>query len=1096
MVPYCFLNAAPPESNAVRTTSPNPRVRRVRVLAHAPVPCRRSRSDPGGLADARGQLHLTGVSNNGTLGVGHRITPGFIFDATGTGTFDPANDYLTPGMPQEGFSISYDGSGVLANNNAGGTIQIGSTAAPTTIATAYDHSVVWSGTIDGVLTIEHVYGLNDDARQLDITTTITALTDLENLKFARWIDPDSGGDSGGASSINSRGNATVGLDPEDWVNSVSEINGATLGLFSDSAVSHNTAISEMWSIDPAFYIAGSGNIAGDHTIGIGFNIGNLSTGNSTVLEYSYAVSADQNDLDVGKVVWKGGTNSLWNERTNWDPQQPPGDGSPVNIASTGNALINHNVTGNTYSSWSFNAGSAAVNVQGNDVRLADGATLSNSSSHLQSFDARLVSAGNLTVNGGTSGLSLHDVTVADGSNFTFNTETASNNIISGPISGNNITLTNSGSGTLTLSSANTFSGNVVVSSGTLKLSGGDNRLPTSVGVTVQSGGTWDVNGTSQQINTLNCAGNITLGGSGILIVSSGSMSGSVLDAGTIRHTGTGTLTVSGNLLHSGSVLVADNGVLDVSGTIAGVTTIRNGATLRGTGTFDGGLHLESGSRHTPGNSIGTVDTTDYVFDSGATLEVEVDDNGNSDLINDSGTVTINGGTVQVKPDTGVDPNNFQVGDEYTFIHSTNPIQGAGFEQVVNVGFDFPVAVLIRELYDYKLRLLGFHRLSYTPNQAAVGEWLDAAAVNGTADGELTDVMAAIGSVESFETMRQSLDQLSGEIHPTAALASIQVADMFYIRTAHMIRPVGSRSSNKSDAAVSTSGHWIVRGQNPDTCWGGGVFGYGIGGSTAGDGNASGFGLSTGGTTAIIERQVGSGSDVGFFFDYAHSNVGLRELADAGGIDSYRWGSYVTCEADDAYWTLIGSMGYDQYDTTRGVTFGSDSNQVNELVQSSHDGWQAGTYLERGWQIQPTAHLLLQPYVALQYLYLHTDRVLESGGGPINGALDADDLHSLRTRLGLSTNLVRYARGALSFDTAWTHELLHETAALVNNRLAGSITTSTFVVRGVDLGRDWVSFGPSAELNLRSNLKLWASYYLNLNDNQVFHTGSGGLVMLW
>jgi uncharacterized protein with beta-barrel porin domain len=91
---------------------------------------------------------------------------------------------------------------------------------------------------------------------------------------------------------------------------------------------------------------------------------------------------------------------------------------------------------------------------------------------------------------------------------------------------------------------------------------------------------------------------------------------------------------------------------------------------------------------------------------------------------------------------------------------------------------------------------------------------------------------------------------------------------------------------------------------------------------------------------------------------------------------------------------------------------------------------------------------------------------------------------------------RQSQGNSVADAWMGDELLHETAALVDNRLAGSTSTSTFVVRGVDLGRDWVSLGPSAELDLRSNLKLWASYYLNLNDNQVFHTGSGGLVMLW
>ncbi len=252
---------------------------------------------PGDSLVLEGDYIQTGVSNNGTLGVGGNTHPGFIFDATGTGSFISGNDYLTPGSPFEGFSISYAGGGILKNNNTG-TFQIGSAAAPTVVdsmTSGYDNAVVWSGTVDGVFSVEHLYGLNTDAKRVEITTTITALMDLDDVTFARYIDPD----SGGTSSINSRGNATLGLAPEDWVNSESETNGATLGLFSDSDVTHNTAITSPWSTDPDDYLAGSPDSIGDDAIGIGFDIGDLLTGESITFIYSYAVAADANDFDLG-----------------------------------------------------------------------------------------------------------------------------------------------------------------------------------------------------------------------------------------------------------------------------------------------------------------------------------------------------------------------------------------------------------------------------------------------------------------------------------------------------------------------------------------------------------------------------------------------------------------------------------------------------------------------------------------------------------------------------------------------------------------------------------------------------------------------------
>ncbi|TWT90328.1 Autotransporter beta-domain protein [Pseudobythopirellula maris] len=250
---------------------------------------------PGDSLVLEGDFVRTGVSSNGTLGVGGNTSPGFIFDATGAGAFNTSNDYLTPGTPQEGFSVEHDASGVYINNNSGGAAPMGPTSAPMVVpsgTSGFDNSVSWSGAVAGEFTIQHDYGLNNDSKNVQITTTITALSDLDNVRFSRWIDPD----SGGTSSINTRGNAVIGFAEEDWVNSESETNGATLGLYSNDDVAHNTAISPGWSTDPDTYTAGSGDTVGDHTIGIGFDIGDLMDGESISFIYFYAVGADANDF--------------------------------------------------------------------------------------------------------------------------------------------------------------------------------------------------------------------------------------------------------------------------------------------------------------------------------------------------------------------------------------------------------------------------------------------------------------------------------------------------------------------------------------------------------------------------------------------------------------------------------------------------------------------------------------------------------------------------------------------------------------------------------------------------------------------------------
>src|SRR5205823_5129579 len=79
-----------------------------------------------------------------------------------------------------------------------------------------------------------------------------------------------------------------------------------------------------------------------------------------------------------------------------------------------------------------------------------------------------------------------------------------NTTFSGVISGAN-TLTKVGTGTQTLSGANTYGGATAVQNGTVQLAVGPNRLPINTAVTLGSGtnsGVLDLNGQSQQLQDL------------------------------------------------------------------------------------------------------------------------------------------------------------------------------------------------------------------------------------------------------------------------------------------------------------------------------------------------------------------------------------------------------------------------------------------------------------------------------------------------------------------------------------------------------------------------------------------------------------------
>ena len=146
-------------------------------------------------------------------------------------------------------------------------------------------------------------------------------------------------------------------------------------------------------------------------------------------------------------------------------------------------------------------------------------------------------------------------------------------------------LTKTGSGTLVISGAETYTGATNINAGTLQL-GAANRIPNNSAVTVASGATLDVHGFGETVASIAGAGNITLGAaSGSLQVSgaaSTTFSGVISGAGFLQKAGTGTLTLSGANSYTGVTninrgtlrLGADNALSNST-----AVTVASGATL-------------------------------------------------------------------------------------------------------------------------------------------------------------------------------------------------------------------------------------------------------------------------------------------------------------------------------------------------------------------------------------------------------------------------------------------------------------------------------------------------------------------------------------
>lgn len=243
-------------------------------------------------------------------------------------------------------------------------------------------------------------------------------------------------------------------------------------------------------------------------------------------------------------------------------------------------------------------------------------------------------------------------------------------VASGAILGiGNIALANNVTGTgqiiktaadvATLSGNNTaFSGELVVQQGTVAVSS-MSALGTGA-ATVASGATLQVGNATQAAFTN------TLGGAGTLV-----------KQGAGRLDFTNPFTIGALDLAAGSVRLNATGTANA--------TVASGAALDGTGRLIG--NLVNNGTVAPGNSIGTLTVQgNYVHNAGSVLEVEFDAAGNIDLLNVTGTATLNGGTLRFVSLGGAE------GTGGTFLAAAGGLTGT-FGTIETVGAQLPLTVI-------------------------------------------------------------------------------------------------------------------------------------------------------------------------------------------------------------------------------------------------------------------------------------------------------------------------------------------------------------------------------------------------------------------
>jgi fibronectin-binding autotransporter adhesin len=483
-----------------------------------------------------GSFTFNGTNANQAL----TFTNNVALTATPTVTVSNANGTLTENgiISGAGFGLTKAGAGTLVLGSATGNTYNGGTIINDGTITAGANAALGTG---GLVVNDTTAGGTANFNLNGHTQAVSSLT----LGGAGDTSTSTNNVTLGAGTLTLGGNVTY-----DATNNPlgSTISGGTLAL----------GASRTFTVGSSSSSSGS-DLTVSSVISGGAGVGLTKAGNGNLV-----LSSATGNTYGGDTIINGGTITA-----GANAALGTGAGNLVVNDTSAGGTANFNLGNNTQTVNSLTFGGAGdTSTSTNNVTIGSTGQLNLGGS--VTYDATNNPLGS-TISGGTLALGTADRT------FTVNS--------SGSSGGNDLTISSAisstgafglikaGTGNLTLSGANTFTGATAINAGKLT-AGATNILNTSSGVTVASGATLNLNGNAQTITNLNVLSGGTLtyaGGEALTLVGNSNFLGGTLTSGA----GTHTLTIGLNAVLTFNASFTDNNLNII---LAGGTLMLNGTT--------------------------------------------------------------------------------------------------------------------------------------------------------------------------------------------------------------------------------------------------------------------------------------------------------------------------------------------------------------------------------------------------------------------------------------------------------------------------------------------------------------------------------------
>jgi autotransporter-associated beta strand protein len=657
--------------------------------------------------------------------------------------------------------------------------------------------------------------------------------------------------------------------------------------------------------------------------------------------------------------------------------------------------------------------------------------------------------------------------------------------LSGVISGTG-SLTAAGSGVLTLSGTNTYSGGTRVIENTTLRIGSDAALGATTGKLVVESGTVVATANFDSARDIDVLAGGTFDSNDFNVKLTGNV--------RIDRPGVGFQQVfSGSAQVLGPLVVTENGTL-----------VDTGATLMGVGTVNGAITVNG--TVSPGTSPGTLTFTGPVtMLAGSTTILEIDGTGtgtgagNFDrlVLTGAASVYTAGGSIQpvLRGITGSATNTFTpaVGTSFVVVQAAGGVAGTstGIVQpssglLTGSRFDALYTSNAVTLYVTPSTYadLSAHRVALSANQSQVGLGLNALRQPpGQNAGQrvAADVTSALGTlfVQTPQALPPIMNRLSGTIYGDSLMTGLSSSRIYASAVADQAAARrGSLAAQRADSAAVTE---------RVTLW---MVGLGQSQHVGADHNTS-YSASTAGVAAGADMRLNNVTDLGFSLGYTGSRVVSRDTGSKASLDMLH-------TAARGSWTL-GSL---WADATVGAAL-AETRARRELgvfrtrAQGSATGFGLNASAEIGTRFEVSGWDLL-PSVALRIDELGRNSFTESGAGPLSLAMRSDDALSARGSIG-----IRASRG-FAMNNGWTVtpsarlQYIHEFGDVDTMSNGTFVAAPSAQMRSstATVGRDGAAIGLGVAVQTTTSLSLYANYNGEFRSNTDIHAATAGVRFNW